>query len=408
MTLFRKSVTVAAAIVLVACNAPQSLKHDASHGAAPKHAHTMMMDVASDEHQRSLDQLIGDYRPPAALNLGAMRALQKEQSKWMKKRVIYVGETHDRLDHHLNQLTIIKHQFQLTPNLAIGMEFFQQPFQPVLDDFIAGRISEKEMLKKTEYYSRWGFDYRLYKPIMDFARENRIPVIALDLPMEIRRKVGRQGIESLSEEERLALPEEIDLSDSHYRDLLMASFRGHTNLKSQFDNFFAAQVVRDETMAEQVVDYLNAHPGHRMVVLAGAGHLDYGSGIPNRVKRRMSAIDALIVLNFSGFELDTAVGDYVLSTQELPLPSSGKLGVYLESVAEGGVSVSRFAGGSPAEEAGLLVDDIIVAVDDEPIADLTDLKYYLMSKRPNESVAVKVTRVQKDEKKDREFSISLR
>lgn len=54
------------------------------------------------------------------------------------KRVVFVGETHDRYDHHLNQLEIIRRLHQLDSNLAIGVEYFPRQSQPQVDDFIDG------------------------------------------------------------------------------------------------------------------------------------------------------------------------------------------------------------------------------------------------------------------------------
>src|ERR1700683_3950275 len=97
-----------------------------------------------------------------ALNLNAPLALDALVTQLATDRVVFVGEIHDRYDHHLNQLEIIKRLHELDPNLAIGVEYFQQPFQKQVDDYIAGRIPEDEFLRTTEYFSRWGFDYRLY------------------------------------------------------------------------------------------------------------------------------------------------------------------------------------------------------------------------------------------------------
>jgi len=104
------------------------------------------------------------------------------------KKIIYVGERHDIFSHHIAQLNIIKAIYKKNKKLAIGMEMFQRKFQPIIDKFINGKISEKEFLKKTEYFKRWGFDYNLYKPILDFARENKISVVALNIETEIIKK----------------------------------------------------------------------------------------------------------------------------------------------------------------------------------------------------------------------------
>jgi uncharacterized iron-regulated protein len=94
------------------------------------------------------------------------------------KRVIFVGESHDRYDHHLNQLAVIRGLHERGADLAIGTEFFQEPFQPDLDEYVAGRIDEKTLLRKTEYFERWRFDYRLYRDIVTYARDKGIPLRA--------------------------------------------------------------------------------------------------------------------------------------------------------------------------------------------------------------------------------------
>jgi uncharacterized iron-regulated protein len=106
-------------------------------------------------------------------NLGRLDGLIK---KLAGRQLVFVGETHDRYDHHLNQLAIIEGLYERHPDLAIGVEYFPQASQPYLDQFIAGTLDEKQFLKKSEYFSRWSFDYRLYRPIFRFARERHIQI----------------------------------------------------------------------------------------------------------------------------------------------------------------------------------------------------------------------------------------
>ena len=104
--------------------------------------------------------------------------------------MVLIGETHDRFDHHLIQLEIIRGLHAIDLRIAIGMEAFQQRFQRHLDDYVAGKLSEPELLRETEYYRHWGFDFRLYQPILSFAREHGLPLVALNPPAELTRKVG--------------------------------------------------------------------------------------------------------------------------------------------------------------------------------------------------------------------------
>src|SRR6202171_518245 len=98
--------------------------------------------------------------PLQALDLDTPFTLDSVVTQLAAKGVVFVGETHDRYDHHLNQLEIIKRLHQLDANLVIGVEYFQQRFQPQVDDYIAGRITEDKFLRAIDYYRTWGYDYR--------------------------------------------------------------------------------------------------------------------------------------------------------------------------------------------------------------------------------------------------------
>ncbi len=305
--------------------------------------------------------------------------------------MVFVGETHTRYDHHLNQLAIIEGLYNHNPNLAIGMEFFQQPFQPYIDDYIAGRIDEKAFLRDTEYYQRWRFDYRLYKPILDFAREKNIPVIALNVPQEITSKVGREGLESLTTEERKQIPQRMDSASEDYRQRLEAVYASHPHTGgSRFDNFLAVQLLWDEGMAERAARYLAQHPNRQLVVLAGSGHLEYGMGIPERLSRRRD-VETVIVLQDLHGELEPERADFLLLPQEQRLPPAGMLGAALDS-GERGVEVMSFSEDSAAQAAGIREGDLILALDGEPVKRFADVKLALWDKKPGELVTVRILR----------------
>ncbi|MEM1254667.1 MAG: ChaN family lipoprotein [Cyanobacteria bacterium P01_H01_bin.21] len=205
--------------------------------------------------------------------------------------VIYLGETHTDEADHIAQLEIITAMNE-AGDIAIGLEMFQRPFQSVLDQYVAGELTEAELIEQSEYETRWGFDWELYAPIMRYAQSNQIPLIALNTPREITRKVAREGLASLAGDDLTYIPpiEEIDTSDEDYQAMVAQVFShhgGHGNSGPNFDNFFAAQVLWDETMAESVADYVTASPDTQVIVLAGEGHVVFDFGIPSRVQRRL-------------------------------------------------------------------------------------------------------------------------
>ncbi len=210
--------------------------------------------------------------------------------------IVYLGEIHDSLADHKAQLEIIQALYQERKKVAIALEMFQRPFQPVLDSYLAGEIREEELRQQSEYAERWGYDWEFYAPILRFAKAHQLPVLALNTPSEVTRKVAKQGLESLTAEERRYLPPlaEIDTSNSAYRQMLEEIFLQHAhggqgNSKA-LDLFVTAQVLWDETMAEKIADFYLANEDYLIVVLAGRGHIIYDYGIPSRVERRLSNI----------------------------------------------------------------------------------------------------------------------
>ncbi|XWK90664.1 MAG: ChaN family lipoprotein [Phormidium sp.] len=219
--------------------------------------------------------------------------------------VIYLGETHTSEADHKAQLEIIQQVYAKKPKIAIAMEMFQRPYQGAIDRYLAGKITEQELLTQTEYQQRWGFPWEYYAPILRFAKENIIPVLALNTPSEVTRKVARQGLESLTPEEKKYIPpiSEIRTDNADYRQMLLDVFNQHQQgghgASASFERFFSAQVLWDETMAETIAEFLKDNPNHTVIVLAGQGHLVYGYGIPSRVARRLgnSLVQKSILLN---------------------------------------------------------------------------------------------------------------
>jgi uncharacterized iron-regulated protein len=342
-------------------------------------------------HRRTAGPVEGPIGATPVLDLSTTSDLTALIPGLAEKRVVLVGETHDRFDHHLIQLEIIRGLHALHPELAIGMEFFQQPFQHHLDDYLASKLTERELLRETEYYQRWRFDFRLYAPILRFAREKGLPLVALNLPAELTRKVGQRGIEGLSEEERAGIPDQIDRSDSAYQSRLEKIFEQHPQSGDRsFDRFLEVQLLWDEGMAQRAAEYLEAHPRHKMVILAGSGHIAYGSGIPRRLVRRLPVSTAIVLSDWEG-ELGPEIGDYLLFPQRRDLPPAGRIGALLDD-DEDGLRIRSCTSGSPCETAGLRPGDRIASIDGQPVADLADLRVAMWDKSPGDAITLEVVR----------------
>ena len=216
--------------------------------------------------------------------------------------MIYLGERHDSVADHEAQLEIIEALHAENPDVAIALEMFQRPFQPVLDQYLVGEITEEQLVEQSEYEQRWGFPWALYAPIVRFAKTNQIPLIALNAPTDVVRQVARQGLESLESEDLEYIPplEDIHTDNENYRAFVLQALGAHGS-HGDFnpDNFFAAQLIWDETMAERIAQFHTANPDTQIIVLAGQGHVLYGYGIPDRVARRLGEAlsQQIVVLN---------------------------------------------------------------------------------------------------------------
>jgi len=324
-----------------------------------------------------------------AVDLSALRTLDDVIAAAADKRIVYVGEYHDKFSHHDVQVQAVRDLHRKWPKLAVGMEMFQQPFQQALDDYIAGTIDEREFLKRSEYFKRWGFDYNLYKPILDLCRAEKLPVVALNARREITDKVSKDGMDALTDKERAELPREMDFSDDVYRKRLKDIFEQHRSSPERtFDRFYQAQIVWDETMAQSVDDFLKSKPEYRMVVIAGGGHLAYGSGIPKRSFRR-NGLPYSIILNDA--DIERGIADFAVYPQSLEGATAPRLMAMLKE-EDGKVAITGFSPGSPAEKAGLREGDVLLSADGASVKDVGDLKLALYYKKSGDSIVVSVVR----------------
>ncbi|MDB4952835.1 MAG: hypothetical protein JWO36_404 [Myxococcales bacterium] len=231
------------------------------------------------------------------------------------KHAVCVGEEHSNPHHHWMQLEIVRHLAKQWPELALGMEMFQRPFQGVLDDYAAKRISADALRSRTGYEERWGYDFNFYGPTIDAVVAGHGVLLALNAPKELTKKIAHHGLESLTATEKSQVPE-LELHDSAHRawfDDLMETMGGssaHSMKKPDApapadskpdaakhdegdeapempsaDRIYTVQVTWDETMADTAVKWLRATPNGRIVILAGTGHC-HDSAIVNRIKRR--------------------------------------------------------------------------------------------------------------------------
>jgi aminopeptidase N len=327
---------------------------------------------------------------PAVVRPGKQETLDDIFAELLKSRVIFVGEQHDRFAHHINQLLVIKKLHAAGLKFGVGMEMFQKPYQSAIDDYLAARTDERTFLTRSDYYNKWRYDYNLYKPIIDFLKENRIPLVALNIEGHVTRKTAREGIDGLSKKQRRQVPDRLDFSDEQYREDLYAVFSTHGQDAGldDFMYFLQSQTLWDETMAASAAEFLNTRPDHKLVVLAGNGHVRFKYGIPQRLYRRVKASYSVIVQDD---EVEDGIADYILFTTDIEGVKAPKLGVMVEEKEEKLLVKSVIEHG-PAGKAGVAAGDIITAFDGHRIKTLADLKIALFFTKIGDRIRLEVDR----------------
>ena len=275
---------------------------------------------------------------------------------------VLLGEAHDNPEHHLWQLQTLGMLLGQRDKLVIGMEMFPRRVQNVLDRWVAGELTESQLLDQSDWNRNWRFDPDLYLPILRFARLNRVPVVALNVERSLISETGANGWDAVETERREGVTDPAPASEA-YRDRLRSSFQQHGERdESAFENFVQAQLIWDRAFAQALAAAAVSHPQALVVGIIGSGHLSYGHGVPHQL--HSLGIEKVIV--WLPKPVATAcdeladIADAVFGMEDGERTSPPRLGIYLLDTDDG-IEIRDVLPGSVAEKAGLASGDRIVA-----------------------------------------------
>jgi uncharacterized iron-regulated protein len=229
---------------------------------------------------------------------GEKTALTDSVDRLKTNRLIIVGELHTKDEHHHMQLAIIKALHDAGVKVAIGLEMFRRDSQEDLDRWISQDMSPAEFHKR--YYDNWNYPWRAYGIIFEYARENNVPMVGLNISREITQQVAHRGFDSLSEDQKGKLQDVVCIVDEEYMTFIKKAFGDHAHGNLNFINFCEAQLVWDNVMAINALEYLRSNPERVMVLLTGIGHA-LKLGIPTQIKRRSDLPHAIILPETPGY-----------------------------------------------------------------------------------------------------------
>ncbi|EGR0025823.1 hypothetical protein FT122_12905 [Vibrio alginolyticus] len=220
-------------------------------------------------------------------------ALSKLPIELQQADVILIGEWHTHAGVHRFQTDMLKQLTSYDRSLALSMEQFTRDKQPVVDAYLRGEIGEQYLMKQANAWPNYESDYR---PLVEFAKQKNLPVIAANAPKSIVRCIGRQGLDyinKLDDDQRMFIAQAISTGSSPYKEKFMASM--HHGKPEQTEKQFAAQVTWDETMAESIVSYLDDNPGAQIVHVAGKFHTEQGLGTAASILSRNPSLKVVVI-----------------------------------------------------------------------------------------------------------------
>ena len=244
-----------------------------------------------------------------------------------KADVVFVGEQHDDPNTHRLERALLDGLARRRGDVILSLEMFERDVQDRLNQFSRGALPEADFLASSRPWPRYATDY---KPLVDLAIERKWPIVAANIPRPIASEISKGGLDVLnnkgeSELEWVAHDWDCPVDDEYYR-RFEEVMRGHTSA-SEMGRFYAAQCLKDETMAESIAKAWStasaANPGTRPLVVHynGSFHSDYGLGTAARVKRRMPNLKTVVVTMIPIANLDTVAttdhlrkGDYLVFT----------------------------------------------------------------------------------------------
>jgi uncharacterized iron-regulated protein len=283
-----------------------------SAGYANAELAVQQVDILSEKtHHYVLNRPFDDYYDTAFVltdagkNKPRVINLDELADTLVKYDVVFFGEIHRHPGVHLQQLRLFRALHARNPNLALSLEQFERDTQGVMDDYLAGRIGEDALVDKGRAWDNYAPSYR---PLVTYAKENHLPVIAAEAPDWSISCIGQWGpviLDEFTPQERAWVTRDLHLNEGAYRNKYMkfqessATHGGGGNTpeaRQKAERSFAAQATRDDTMAESIYLALQKNPGRKVLHLNGDFHSAGFLGTVERLKLRDQNLKIAVIV----------------------------------------------------------------------------------------------------------------
>lgn len=201
--------------------------------------------------------------------------------------VVLFGEYHDQRAIHIIENDFLRAMHKLQPKLAVSMEMLERDGREVFDRYMAGDITEEKMRETVRLWPNWDEDYR---PMAEFAKENGLDVISSNISRYLAAHYAKNGtLDGIAEDDRQYLPAQHIITKNAYYDhfakVMSAPGKPMKITGDTLDRYYGAQCLKDDTMAESIALYLDAHPSVKVIHYQGSFHGNHHLGVAEKLAK---------------------------------------------------------------------------------------------------------------------------
>jgi len=197
-----------------------------------------------------------------------------------KADMVFFGEHHTNPISHWLQLEVTQSLYEsVGDKLILGAEMFENGNQLVMDEYLAGFYDEEKMIPEmTQMWKNYKTDY---KPLLDFAKEKKIPFIATNIPRRYAAMINKDGKDALKklspEASKMVSPDLLKYYDPNVKAYAEMKDKMGGHVPKNMDNIQLAQASKDATMAHFMLK--NYKKPMLFLHFQGSYHSDNDQGI---------------------------------------------------------------------------------------------------------------------------------
>jgi len=234
--------------------------------------------------------------------------------------VLFFGEEHNDSTAHSLEYALFKGLTEKYPNqTALSMEMFQTDCQLVLNEYLNDLIREKNLLTDARAWP----NYKDYRPMVELAKRQHLPVVAANAPSRYTNMVTRNGLGSLqqlsAQAKNYLAPLPIDTATGAYYDKFVKIMGGHEAMAGM--QIYQSQNLWDATMAWSIAQLLKVHPKFKVLQLNGGFHSEEKLGAVAQLKKYAPKARVLTIASYADESFDNpdwtkfkTLADYIILT----------------------------------------------------------------------------------------------